>query len=193
MRAPKCGRALLAIALALVAAAFAPSASAQCGANRSTCSACHDGARASYAADAAWHKDHCFADVCAVCHGGAPDAPAAAAAHVGLVAPLAGDTQCISCHGDASAALARRYADAADAADAGATTQPAQPARTTSAPSSPAPRDVGSNDVPATILAALIGALGLGWVASRERQTLRRWRDSWMHAGKMSPSNDERS
>ena len=182
-------RALITLALALVAATSAPAARAQCGANRSTCSGCHDGTHASYAAGAAWHKDHCFADVCAVCHGGVPDATEARAAHVGLLAPLAGDTQCISCHGDASVALAGRYARDRDAA-AFASTTPSAP----SGPSSPPPPpDTGSNDGPATVLAVVLGVLGLGWVASRERDTLRRWRGSWMHAPKMSSSPDERS
>lgn len=196
-------RALIALALALVAATSAPAARAQCGANRSQCSACHDSARAPYAADAAWHKDHGFADVCAVCHGGVPDATVAAAAHVGLLAPLAGDTQCVSCHGDKSAALARRYARdaeqaraAREAADGGATPrQPpgSSPHRPAAPPSSTPGDDTGSNDTLAAVLAVLVGVLGLGWVASRERATLRRWRDSWMRATKMSSSNDERS
>jgi hypothetical protein len=181
---------LVTFAFLLTTFARLPVAAAQCGAKPSTCAQCHDGSRASYAADAPWHVDHCFASVCAVCHGGVPDAPAAADAHVGLVPPLGADAgQCASCHGAASATLAQRYASAAALAHADAGADAGAPAGHRPLP----PRaDLKSNDKPAAIVAALLAALGLGWVLARERGALRRWRESWMRKTATSPP-DERS
>lgn len=162
----------IAVAVAFLATAFAATrvSNAQCGAKQSTCSACHDGARAAFTPAAAWHSDHRFADVCAVCHGGRPDAAFANDAHVGLVPPLGAEAaQCRSCHGVASEALAQRYARN----DAGADTGGASGA--SSRPSSPRPEagpeapPHASNDRLAGTLAVLLGALGLAWVLRRER------------------------
>jgi hypothetical protein len=174
--------ALLSVAFAIAATTVAPDGRAQCGANRSTCSGCHDGSRAPFAARAAWHADHAFADVCAVCHGGVPDATEARAAHAGLVAPLAGETQCGSCHGEASATLARRYV----VEDAGAATHAAigndmsdGASGGASGTSGTSGVSGGANNGVAAVLAVLIGVLGLGWVvAARDRDALRRMLDS---------------
>ena len=177
---------LFAAGLVIAALTLAPHADAQCGAKPSTCAACHDGARAPYAADARWHADHGFASVCAVCHGGVPDAPAAAAAHVGLVPPLGADAaQCASCHGAASATLAQRYASAAALAHADA--DAGSPAG--SHPASPRPSPP-SNDMPAAVVAALLAVLGLGWVVARERLAIRRWRETWIRLPRTSPPDD---
>ena len=173
------GSVLVIGALALLAISWPASARAQCGANRSTCSGCHDGARAPYGAAASWHLDHCFADVCAVCHGGAPEATAPALAHAGMVAPLANEgEQCRSCHGAASAALASRYAagidSAAAARDAGAPGGDALPPTTPTTPTTPAP---GANDAFAGLIAGLIAVAGLAWIVVRERRASLRWRE----------------
>jgi hypothetical protein len=85
----------LALALALVA--DASHARAQCGAQRSTCSGCHDDVRAPYRADASPHPEHAFADLCVACHGGRGDAREAPAAHEG-VRTTVGVAVCAGCH-----------------------------------------------------------------------------------------------
>jgi hypothetical protein len=121
-----------------------------------------------------------------------PDAPTEVEAHAGLVPPLRDDgTQCVSCHGAASATLAQRYAttssesrDAAAGADAGFAAGPPSPA---SLPPGP---DLRSNDMPAGVLAAVLAVLGLAWILTRERLALRRWRESWMRDPRTSPPGD---
>ena len=94
--------------LLFVALVVPDEADAQWGANRSSCSACHDGTRASVPRPDAWHDNHAFADLCSTCHGGHGDAEDVDDAHVGLVDPLASpDAQCGSCHGADTAALVR--------------------------------------------------------------------------------------
>jgi hypothetical protein len=93
-----------------LAVLFSPSAFAQCGAKRSTCSGCHDGARASLPAPDAWHDDHAFADLCASCHGGNGESDQVETAHGSLSDPLAKDGEaCISCHGTDTKSLLVRY------------------------------------------------------------------------------------
>jgi hypothetical protein len=104
-------------AVVLVALAVPMEARAQCGANRSTCSACHDGARAALPASDAWHDDHAFADLCVTCHGGRGDIVDADEAHLGLVDPLSSSNEtCASCHGAKTALLVERYRVRRDAA-----------------------------------------------------------------------------
>jgi hypothetical protein len=101
----------------LVALAVPLEARAQCGANRSTCSACHDGARAALPAPGAWHDDHAFADLCVTCHGGRGDVVDADEAHLGLVDPLSSSNEtCASCHGAKTALFVERYRVRRDAA-----------------------------------------------------------------------------
>lgn len=97
MRRGRCTAAgVLRVALALALVLLARPAMAQCGAKRSTCSLCHDGAQVAFVASEPWHQDHRFADLCVACHAGDGDAKEVAAAHTGLAAPRA---QCGSCHG----------------------------------------------------------------------------------------------
>jgi hypothetical protein len=101
---------VLRVALALALVLLARPAMAQCGAKRSTCSACHDGAQAVFAASEPWHEDHRFADLCVACHAGDGEAKDVASAHAGMAAPRA---QCGSCHGpDRTYAVAKAPARA---------------------------------------------------------------------------------
>jgi hypothetical protein len=88
-------------------------AQAQCGAKRSTCSACHDGTRAATPLAGPWHDDHAFADVCTACHGGDGAATEPAVAHRAMVAPLGDVVGCRSCHGEkAVVGMVARYVEA---------------------------------------------------------------------------------
>jgi uncharacterized membrane protein YedE/YeeE len=84
-------------------------ADAQCGANRSSCSACHNGTRASLPRGDAWHEDHAFGDLCSTCHGGHADANDVDEAHAGLVDPVASPATCGSCHAAEATSLLGRY------------------------------------------------------------------------------------
>jgi uncharacterized protein len=90
-------------------------AHAQCASDASTCVDCHEiGEAPSALRDGRpWHVDHGFGDLCAACHGGDPAATAAAAAHVGLRAPLDDPgAACAGCHGAETERLVARYRDA---------------------------------------------------------------------------------
>ena len=137
-------------------------AGAQCGANRSSCSGCHDGTRASLPRPDAWHDDHAFADLCSTCHGGHADAEDVDDAHVGLVDPLASpDAQCGSCHGADTAALVRRYR-AAPGGDVDAGAAPTSGPRSRASAPPPAPRALRPHGEPApnVALTAVLGAVG---------------------------------
>jgi len=97
-------RVAAALALAIAAVLSTADATAQCGAKRSTCAVCHDGARATFPRNATWHTDHAFADLCASCHRGNAEEAAMAGAHAGLASPLAaGGEACVDCHADGAA------------------------------------------------------------------------------------------
>jgi hypothetical protein len=75
--------------------------SAQCGSQASSCKNCHE-AQAEMPVNAdgtGWHQSHAFGDFCYICHAGNNQATDKAAAHEGMVAPLA-DVQaaCQQCH-----------------------------------------------------------------------------------------------
>ncbi|NOU31224.1 MAG: hypothetical protein HOO96_25260 [Polyangiaceae bacterium] len=158
------------LATSCLAAAFlalgSNDAAAQCGAKRSTCSDCHDGAHAARAAEAPWHADHSFADLCVGCHGGRGDQAAEPAAHEGLGDPrdLA---KCSACHADANALLARYAPTAASVRDGGADAAPTG----SGAPSPRAPSPHGDPG-PNLVLAGLVGVVALlaaGVVVRQER------------------------
>ena len=156
----------------LVGLLAAGEADAQCGANRSSCTACHDGTRASLPRPDGWHADHAFANLCSTCHGGRPDANDVDGAHVGLVDPLASpDTQCGSCHGAETATRAHRYGVApGGGVDAGAALT-ADRGSTTSAPP-PAPRIVRPHGERESnvVLTAILGAIGAGLLIILRRE-----------------------
>jgi hypothetical protein len=159
--------AAIVFALALAFAEGEPAARAQCGAKRSTCSACHDGAQAAAPPRAPWHESHAFADLCVECHRGRGDATTQAEAHVGLAPPLASAEACASCHGASAPDLLARYRDLrGKGADAGAA------AGTTDAPPR-SPRDPhgdpGRNLVLSAVITTLAFAGGLAVAADRRR------------------------
>ena len=151
----------------------ARSGKAQCGANHSSCSACHDGVQAGAPSDKAWHEQHAFADMCALCHGGSGEPTDVAQAHVGLVDPLASETACASCHGSSTSACVARYRLAhSQDVDAGITVTTTRPGDgTPSRPPAHASRphgDTGPNLATASIV-LVIGAAGAFLVVRQER------------------------
>lgn len=108
-------RAFAALAATVALAMAARGASAQCEATASSCVSCHEaqGLRPVLQGPQVWHLDHGFGDLCVACHGGDPLAPAAAAAHAGMSAPLADPSvTCAGCHASDFAERADRYAAA---------------------------------------------------------------------------------
>jgi len=74
---------------------------AQCGSQASSCKNCHETqAEMSVNADGTnWHQSHAFGDFCYICHAGNNQATDKAAAHEGMVAPLADvKASCQQCH-----------------------------------------------------------------------------------------------
>jgi hypothetical protein len=106
------------MALVIAASIFlttATSVSAQCGSQASSCKNCHE-AQAEMPVNAdgtGWHQSHAFGDFCYICHAGNNQAKDKAAAHEGMVAPLA-DVQaaCQQCHVADLDARAQVYATA---------------------------------------------------------------------------------
>jgi hypothetical protein len=145
-------------ALLVTGVLLAPDGEAQCGAKRSTCSACHDGTRAALPRPAAWHENHAFADLCPTCHGGRGEENDLAQAHAGLVDPLGNEEACGSCHGESTRAFVERYRAAGSLDDA------PRP------PSSPMTRphgEVGRN-LAMTALVVAVGLLGGLFVVRHE-------------------------
>lgn len=168
---------------ALVAGLFvARAGAAQCGGNRSSCSTCHDGARAALPSRKDWHEDHAFADICPTCHGGRGDLDDLAAAHAGLVDPLEdAEQRCGACHGANAKPFVERYRiasfdDAGVATDIGGAT-PLDPSKRLAPPSPPPVRrphgEPGPN-LALTAIVALVGAFGMLSVVQRERERGRR-------------------
>ena len=75
--------------------------SAQCGSQASSCKNCHEtqAEKPVNADGTSWHQSHAFGDFCYICHAGNNQATDKAAAHEGLVAPLADvKASCQQCH-----------------------------------------------------------------------------------------------
>ena len=86
---------------------------AQCGSQASSCKNCHETqAQKPVNADGtAWHQSHAFGDFCYICHAGNNQATDKAAAHQGMVAPLADiKSSCQQCHAADLDARAQVYA-----------------------------------------------------------------------------------
>lgn len=100
--------------LVLVVTTPAAPASAQCGADASSCKRCHEGQKA-YPVNTLgqWHIDHAQNDFCQLCHGGDKTTDDAAAAHVGLFDPLGerGAMRCAACHPADGAQRLATYTD----------------------------------------------------------------------------------
>jgi len=105
----------LAIVIAVVILlTTATPARAQCGSQASSCKNCHETqAQKSVNADGTgWHQSHAFGDFCYICHAGNNQATDKAAAHEGMVAPLADvKASCQQCHVADLDARAKVYAD----------------------------------------------------------------------------------
>lgn len=112
-------------------------AHAQCGSQASSCKNCHEvQAKDPVNADGTgWHQSHAFGDFCYICHAGNNQATDEAAAHEGMVDPLA-DVQasCQQCHAADLDARAKVYADALGVTLTSGSAAPA-PAATEAAPS----------------------------------------------------------
>ena len=118
-------------------------ARAQCGSQASSCKNCHEvqGQDPVNADGTGWHQSHAFGDFCYICHGGNNQAKDKAAAHQGMVSPLADvKASCQQCHAADLETRAKVYADALGVeiglgTGAQATAEPAAAAGTESAPS----------------------------------------------------------
>jgi hypothetical protein len=89
-------------------------AHAQCGSQASSCKNCHEvqGQLSVNADGTGWHQSHSFGDFCYICHAGNNQAKDKAAAHEGMVAPLADvAASCQQCHAADLEARANVYAD----------------------------------------------------------------------------------
>lgn len=116
---------------------------AQCGSQASSCKNCHEvqGQDPVNTDGTGWHQSHAFGDFCYICHGGNNQAKDKAAAHEGMVSPLADvKAACQQCHAADLDARAKVYADAlgvqvGSGPAAQATAEPVAAASTESAPS----------------------------------------------------------
>jgi len=105
------------VALILATSIFlatATPARAQCGSQASSCKNCHEvqGQKSVNADGTGWHQSHAFGDFCYICHAGNNQAKDKAAAHDGMVAPLADvKASCQQCHSADLDARAKVYAD----------------------------------------------------------------------------------
>ena len=89
-------------------------ASAQCGADASSCKRCHQGQN-EYPVNelGAWHIDHADSDFCQICHGGDKESDDAAVAHEGMFEPLGerGSARCKACHPADAGQRVEQYVD----------------------------------------------------------------------------------
>ena len=116
---------------------------AQCGSQASSCKNCHEvqGQDPVNTDGTGWHQSHAFGDFCYICHAGNNQAKDKAAAHEGMVSPLADvKASCQQCHAADLDARAKVYADALGVevgagAAAPAATEPAAAVSAESAPS----------------------------------------------------------
>jgi hypothetical protein len=95
--------------------ATATPVSAQCGSQASSCKNCHEtqAEKPVNADGTSWHQSHAFGDFCYICHAGNNQATDKAAAHEGMVAPLADvKASCQQCHVADLDARAQVYATA---------------------------------------------------------------------------------
>jgi hypothetical protein len=110
---------------------------AQCGSQASSCKNCHEvQAEMPVNADGTgWHQSHAFGDFCYICHAGNNQAKDKAAAHEGMVAPLADvKASCQQCHAADLDARAQVYAGALGVEVGSGTTAPASGGDAAAAP-----------------------------------------------------------
>lgn len=95
--------------------ASAPTASAQCGSQASSCKNCHEvqGADPVNSDGTAWHQSHAFGDFCYICHAGNNQVTGKTEAHTGMIPPLSDiKGSCQQCHVDDLEDRAKVYATA---------------------------------------------------------------------------------
>lgn len=105
----------LAVALMLAGIAFVAwphPVAAQCGSSASSCKDCHEVKKQDPVnTKGVWHTAHAFGDFCEFCHAGNVKAKDKAAAHTGMISPLADPKgSCQSCHPDDYLARATKFA-----------------------------------------------------------------------------------
>ncbi len=130
-------------------------AQAQCGSQASSCKNCHEvqGQDPVNTDGTGWHQSHAFGDFCYICHAGNNQAKDKAAAHEGMVSPLADvKASCQQCHAADLDARAKVYADALGVqvgagSDAPASAEPAAAASTESAPAPSAASSSNCNQI----------------------------------------------
>ncbi|HYF94561.1 MAG TPA: YeeE/YedE thiosulfate transporter family protein [Symbiobacteriaceae bacterium] len=141
---------VLVFTITLSLLATAP-AHADCGADTSTCKACHEGEQQkSVNASGLWHTQHAFGDFCAGCHAGDKTIKEKDASHAGMRADVLGDPKaaCEACHAGDYEAKAEAYKE-----------KPAVAAAPDSGPKYPPP---GSRNMLFIILNLVtLGGLGL--------------------------------
>lgn len=88
-------------------------AAAQCGSSVSSCKNCHEVQKQDPVnTKGAWHTEHAFGDFCEFCHAGNVKAKDQAAAHTGMVKPMADvKGSCQSCHPNDYQDRGKKYAD----------------------------------------------------------------------------------
>lgn len=109
--------------------ATATPASAQCGSQASSCKDCHEvqGQLSVNADGTGWHQSHAFGDFCYICHGGNTQSTDKAAAHTGMVDPMADvKASCQQCHPKDLDTRAKVYTDILGPTSGGAAAEPAQ-------------------------------------------------------------------
>lgn len=135
----------LVIAASIYLATATP-VSAQCGSQASSCKNCHEvqGELSVNADGTGWHQSHAFGDFCYICHAGNNQATDKAAAHEGMVAPLADiKASCEQCHVADLDARAQVYATTLGVAIGSGSSAPASGGDVESAP-------VAANPAPST-------------------------------------------
>ncbi|MCA2000623.1 MAG: hypothetical protein LDL51_02035 [Chloroflexi bacterium] len=143
------------LALVIAASVFLTTASpanAQCGSQASSCKNCHEvqGQMSVNGDGTGWHQSHAFGDFCYICHAGNQQATEKAAAHEGMVHPLADvKAACQQCHVADLDARAKAYADqlgveVGSAAPAASTGGDSPAAPIAAAPAAPS---IGCNEI----------------------------------------------
>jgi hypothetical protein len=104
----------LALPVIVLMATPQQNASAQCGSQTSSCKDCHEVQKAAPVnTQGEWHTAHAFGDFCEFCHAGNAKSKDKAAAHTGMLDPLADvKGSCQSCHPNDYMERAIKYADA---------------------------------------------------------------------------------
>jgi hypothetical protein len=128
-----------------VALAIVQPVKAQCGSQASSCKNCHEvQAKDPVNNDGTgWHKAHAFGDFCYICHAGNNQATDKAAAHTGMVSPLADvKASCAQCHPNDLDARAQVYASALGVKVGTGSSAPA---------ATPAPTDPSAATTPAAV------------------------------------------